>query len=444
MRDLILKQVKKSAKEYEVYLQKTEINEVHIQKNKIGFIDKTIDSGYGIRIHDGGIGFSSSNIFSDFVIKQTIKNALKSSRMTQKVDFNFPASKRFTEVKNIDKSIKNDGEGVVKDYTDQILKSIPKDILISFGKVRTYDSQIEIINSGGLDLKREETNFMLELSIIVEKSGKKVEFWPHEYRRRIKDLPVSNLNQWIKTARDQLIAETPKTERTTVIFSPNNVLDGLGSIIDSHSSGAAKVNGISKFNPEEKVASENLTVISDGLYPHGLMTGEFDDEGVPQRKNILIDNGIFKDYVYDQYYGIKDNRKSTGNGLRQGDTFFIFDIKYGGMPNNRISNFYVEPGKKTLQGLIGEVKHGILVDHFSWLAPDPTSGNFSSEIRAGYYIDNGQISKPIKGGLVTGNFFELMRNISGISNKSMITSGGTVLAGVCPFVRFENVQIAGK
>jgi predicted Zn-dependent protease len=444
MRDLILKEVKKSAKEYEVYLQKTEINEVHIQKNKIGFIDKIIDSGYGIRVHDRGMGFSSSNIFSDFIIKQTIKNALKSSRLSQKVDFNFPTPKKFSKVKNIDKSIKDNGEACVKNYANKILKSIPKDILISFGKVRTYDSQIQIINSEDLEPKREETTFMLELSIIVEKSGKKVEFWPHEYKTRIKDLPVSNLKQWIKIARDQLVAVTPKTEITTVIFSPNSVLDGLGSIIGSHSSGAAKVNGISKFIPGEKVASENLTVISDGLYPYGLMTSEFDDEGVPQRKNILIDNGIYKDYVYDQFYAIKDNRESTGNGLRQGDTFYIFDVKYGGTPNNKISNFYVKPGKKNIQKLIGEVKHGILVNHFSWLAPDPTSGSFSSEIRAGYYIDNGQISKPIKGGLITGNFFEMMKNISGISNKSVITSGGSVLAGVCPYVRFENVQVAGK
>jgi len=221
-------------------------------------------------------------------------------------------------------------------------------------------------------------------------------------------------------------------------------LDGLGSIIGSHSSGAAKVNGISKFSPGEKVASESLTVISDGLYPYGLTTNAFDDEGVPQRKNILIDNGIFKDYIYDQFYAIKDNRESTGNGLRQGDIFYVFDAKYGLLPNNKISNFYLKPGKKSLQKLIGEVKHGILIDNFSWLSPDSTSGNFSSEIRDGYYIDNGEISKPIEGGLIAGNFFELMRNISGISNKSNITSGGTVLAGVCPYVRFDDVQVAGK
>jgi len=444
MNNSIVKELEKSAKEYEVYLQKTEINEIHLQKNKINFFDKTINSGYGIRIHTKGLGFSSSNIFSNSAIKQTIKNALKSSEMTEKIKFNFPSSQTFQKVKNIDKKIKDKGEEAVRDYANKILNSISSDVLISFGKVRTYESHVEIINSEGLDLSREETNFMLELSIIVEKNGKKVEFWPHEYRRRVEDLPISNLKEWIKISRDQLSSIQPKTERTTVIFSPNTVLDGLGSTIGIHSTGSAKSNEISKFTPRDKVSSQNLTVISDGLYPYGLMTSEFDDEGIPQKKNILIDKGIFKDYVYDQFYAIKEGKKSTGNGLRQGDTFFVFDGKYGGMPSNRVSNFYVKPGKKSLDQLIGEVKHGILVNNFSWLFPDATTGIFSSEIRAGYYIEKGEITKPIKGGLVTGNFFDLVKNISGISNESVVTSGGTVLAGICPYIRFENVQIAGK
>jgi PmbA protein len=443
MRELILKELGKNAEEYEVYLQKTEVNEIHLQKNQINFIDKTIDSGYGIRVHTKGIGFSSSNIFFPLAIKQTIKNALKSSEMTQKVEFTFPSKQPLKEVENIDKKIKNNGDEAVRDYANQILNSIPKDVLISFGKIRTYDSHIEIINSEGLDLAREETNFMLELSIIIEKNGKKVEFWPHEYRRRIDDLPISNFEEWIKMARDQLVAEQPRTETTTIIFSPTSVLDGLGFVIDPHSTGSAKVNGISKFLSGDKVASDSLTVISDGLYPYGLMSSEFDDEGNPQRKNILIEKGVFKDYIYDQFYAIKDGNKSTGNGLRQNDTFFIFDGKYGGMPVNRVSNFFVKPGNKTLGQLIEEVKHGILVDHFSWLAPDGTTGDFSSEIRVGYYIDNGELTKPIKGGLIAGNILDMIKNISGISDKSVITSGGSVLAGICPYIRFENVQVAG-
>jgi len=444
MKEFILKEVERSTKEYEVFLQRTAINEVQLQKNKINFMDKTFASGYGIRIHTKGMGFSSSNILSDFAIKRTIKNALKSSEMTEKVKFNFPSTQTYKKVKMIDNKIKNNGEGIVREYANQIINLIPFDILVSFGKIRAYDTQIEIMNSEGLDITREETSFMLELSIIVEKNGKKYEFWPHVYRRRVDDLSLKNLEEWIKIARDQPNAIEPKTERTTVIFSPSAVLDGLGSTIGFHSTAYAKLNNISKFSPGDKVASEKLTIISDGLYPYGLMTSSFDDEGNPQRKNILIENGIFKNYVYDQFYALKDDTQTTGNGLRQSTTFFNFESKYATTPVNQVSNFYIKPGKLSLDQLINGVKHGIIVNKFSWLAPDSTTGKFSSEIRAGYYIDNGEMTKPIKGGLVAGDFFGLIKNISGISDEAIITSGGTVLAGVCPYIRFEDVQVAGK
>ena len=444
MKEYILSQLKKSAKNYELFMQHTKINEIHIQKNRIFLENITKDRGYGIRIYNKGIGFSSSNIGTFFAINKTIKNAKKSASLSEKVQFQFPSQKKFKTVKSVDKKIKENAEHEIRDFAEQILNIIPKDFLISFGKLRTYDSYTDIINSEGLNVRKEESDFMIEMSLIVEKNGKKVEFWPHQYRTRIQDISISDIERWIKIARDQLKAKAPKTERTTVIFSPSSVLDGLGSVIGTHASASAKVNGITKLVPEEKVAVKDLTIISDGLYPYGLMTNSFDDEGNPQKKINIIEKGIFKNYVYDQFYGIKDNHESTGNGLRQGDVFFVFDGKYGVQPTDQISNFYIKPGKKSLEKLISEVKHGILVDKFSWLSPDSISGTFSSQISAGYYIDNGEIADPIKGGLVTGNFFDLIQNISGISNESKIISGGTILAGVCPYIRFENVLVAGE
>ena len=101
MRELILKEAKKSIREYEVFFQETEVNEIHLQKNRINFFDKTNNSGYGIRVKTKGLGFSSSNILSDSAARQTIKNALINSRMTKKVDFTFPSSKPFKKVENI-------------------------------------------------------------------------------------------------------------------------------------------------------------------------------------------------------------------------------------------------------------------------------------------------------------------------------------------------------
>jgi len=444
MKEKIVNETRKSVKYYDIYLQTTEINEVHLEKNRINFFNKVLDSGYGIRVLKGGLGFSASNVKSDEAIKQTILNAIKSAEMTEKVEFEFPQQEKYPEVKTIGPKIKNKGEEGVRDYTEQLLNEIPEDVLLSFGKIRTYDSVTNIINSEGLNVQREETNFMVELSLIVKKNGIRMEFWPHEFRRRIQDLPISEIGKWIRIAHDQTIARQPKTEKTTVIFSPPMILDGLGTVIGSHATGSAKVNDVTKFSINDKLASEKLTIISDGLYPYGLMTSEFDDEGIPQRKVPIIENGVFKSFVYDQFYAIKDNTKSTGNGLKQGDVFYMFNGKYGGQPGDQISNFYVKPGDVSYGDLIEDIKHGILIEQFSWLNPDAITGKFSSEIRAGYYIDNGEIGEPIKGGLVIGNIFDMIKKIGVISDESVITSGSNVLAGVCPYIAFEDVQVAGK
>jgi len=444
MKQEIIDQTKKLAKDYDIYLQSTEINEVHLEKNRVNFANKVFDSGYGIRILKGGIGFSASNIKSDELIKKTILNAIKSAEMTEKVKFEFPKQGKYPEVEVVGRRIKNKGEQAVQEYAEQLLNEMSKDVLLSFGKVRSYDSFTNIINSEGLDVQKEDTNFMVELSLIVKKNNVRMEFWPHEYRRRMQDLPMERIKKWIQIANDQTIAKGPKTEQTTVVFSPEVVLDGLGTVLGSHATGSAKVNDVSRLAVGEKVATDELTIISDGLYPFGLGTSGFDDEGVAQRKIPIIEKGVFKGFVYDQFYALKDNTKSTGNGLKQSDVFFMFDGKYGMEPGNQISNFYVKPGDANYEEMIEDIDHGILVEQFSWMDPDAITGKFSSEIRAGYYIKDGEIAEPIKGGLVIGNIFDMIQKIESISDKSEITSASNVLAGVCPYISFRDVQIAGK
>jgi PmbA protein len=442
MRDMMLKEIK-GVENHEVFTVESEINEAHLEKNKINFSSKTFDSGYGIRVLDGGLGFSSSNVKSTEIIRKVVENARKSARMTEKVNFQFPTQRDFHRVEIVDKNIEDNAEDAIADFVERMLSEKPNDVNFSFGKFRTYDSKVSVFNSEGLDLERKETMFMVELSITVE-GAKKMEFWPHDFRRRIDGFGQEDFKKWFQLSRDQLRAELPDTGKMTVIFSPNSVADGLGTVIDFQASGVAKVNEMSKFSLGEKVGSDGLTVYSDGLYPFGLMSSGFDDEGVPQQKLTLIKDGVFKNFAYDQFYALKDGAQSTGNGLRQSTTFYVFDAKFASSPSNQVSNFYVKPGNKSLDALVAEVKDGIIVDKFSWLNPDGVTGDFSSEISAGYRIKEGGIASPIKGGLVAGNIIDMIKNISGISDQSVIASGGTFLSGICPHVRFEDVQVAGK
>ena len=436
---------KRKVESYEIFLQKTKINELQIMNDRINTVNKIVDGGYGVRIHNGGIGFSSSNLDTSQGIKRTVDNALRSAKISKKTNFGFPKpDKKYAPVENTDNTIVKQGFKKLESYAEGVISIVPKGVRISFGKLRTYDIKIGLVNSEGVSKTKNETYFMAEMSLMVESGGKKVEFWPHEYRRRIEDLPTSEIEFWAQLAKDQVKAKQPKTGKMPVIFSPRCVCDGLGGVIGYHSTGAAKVNEVSKFSADEKVASENLSILSDSFYPFGLMTNSFDDEGVATRKIFLIDGGFFKSHIYNQFYGFKAKVESTGNGFRQSDTFYFLDNKYGVRPLNQVSNFYVKPGNHSLGEMMSEIGNGIIVEKFSWLYPDATTGKFSSEIRAGYLIEDGEMTQPIKGGLVTGDMFEMIKNINTISNESIVCSGGTILAGVCPYISFDNVQVVGK
>jgi PmbA protein len=112
--------------------------------------------------------------------------------------------------------------------------------------------------------------------------------------------------------------------------------------------------------------------------------------------------------------------------------------------NGYPTNLSVKPGNLSLENMVSEVKNGILVEQFSWLNPDPMATSFSSEIRNAYMIKNGEYTGVLKGGMVSGKAFDMIKNISGISNQQFIESGATAFSCISPYIRFENVQVVGK
>jgi predicted Zn-dependent protease len=137
--------------------------------------------------------------------------------------------------------------------------------------------------------------------------------------------------------------------------------------------------------------------------------------------------------------------KPTGNGLKSLDGTIVNLInKNTVFVNGYPTNLSVKPGNLSLENMVSEVKNGILVEQFSWLNPDPMATSFSSEIRNAYMIKNGEYTQVIKGGMVSGKAFDMIKNISGISNQQFIESGATAFSCISPYIRFENVQVVGK
>ena len=181
----------------------------------------------------------------------------------------------------------------------------------------------------------------------------------------------------------------------------------------------------------QKVASDIVTVYDDGLLQGGLRTGKIDGEGVPQQKTPLIEKGILKSFIYDNYTARKENRESTGNASRAG---------YLSTPNVDASNFHIMPGSICKDDLLSEVKDGLLVSYLQGAhSSNPASGEFSVVATPAWKIKNGEIKHATKGVMIAGNMFQVLKDISAVANNERKL--GQL---VSPWISVQNVKVIGR
>ncbi|HLB56632.1 MAG TPA: metalloprotease TldD [Coxiellaceae bacterium] len=193
----------------------------------------------------------------------------------------------------------------------------------------------------------------------------------------------------------------------------------------------------------EKVASELCTVVDDGTIPNRRGSLSVDDEGTPTQKTILIENGILKNYMQDNLNARLMKTKSTGNGRRE---------SYSSLPMPRMTNTYLLPGKNTPEEIIASVEKGIYAADFSGGQVDITSGKFVFTASEAYLIENGKITRPIKGATLVGSGHEVLKKISMVGNDLKLDSGigncgkagQTIPVGVGqPTLKIESMTVGG-
>lgn len=178
--------------------------------------------------------------------------------------------------------------------------------------------------------------------------------------------------------------------------------------------------GASAFSGKvgEQVASSLCTVVDDGTLVNRRGSLNIDDEGVPGAYNVLIENGVLKGYMQDKMNARLMGVAPTGNGRRE---------SYAHLPMPRMTNTYMLAGTSTQQELIESVEKGIFATNFGGGQVDITSGKFVFSASEAYLIENGKVTKPIKGATLIGNGPEVMQKISMVGNDLEFDKG----VGVC-------------
>ncbi len=168
----------------------------------------------------------------------------------------------------------------------------------------------------------------------------------------------------------------------------------------------------------QKVASEHCTIVDDGTLPGRRGSLNMDDEGVPTQCTTLIENGILKGYMQDKLNAHLMGTKSTGNARRE---------SYAHLPMPRMTNTYMLAGKYAPEEIIASVDKGLYAVSFSGGQVDITSGKFVFSASEAYLIENGKITRPVKGATLIGNGPDVMTKVSMVGNDLQLDRG----VGVC-------------
>lgn len=227
----------------------------------------------------------------------------------------------------------------------------------------------------------------------------------------------------------RLGARKVKTCKVPIVFDPmvarsiiEHVFEGVnGDAVYRHASFLAGKLG-------EQVAGENVTVIDDGTVPGGFGTMPFDGEGLPTRRTVVIDRGVLASYLLNSYTARKLNLKSTGNASRG----------LAGTPGIGVGNFFLQPGPRSPQEIIGGIKDGLYVTELLGFGVNLVTGDYSRGA-SGQWIVNGEPAYPVEEITIAGNLKDVFNNITEIGNDLVFR--GAVAA---PTIRVDGMTVAGE
>jgi TldD protein len=193
----------------------------------------------------------------------------------------------------------------------------------------------------------------------------------------------------------------------------------------------------------QQVASPLCTVIDDGTIPNRRGSINVDDEGTPTSRTVLIEKGILRGYLQDRLNARLMKMSPTGNGRRE---------SFAHSPMPRMTNTFMLPGESTSEDILKSVKHGLYAISFGGGQVDITNGKFVFSASEAYLIEDGEVTRPVKGATIIGNGPDVLTRVSMVANDLALDSGiGTcgkdgqsVPVGVgLPTIKIDGITVGG-
>jgi PmbA protein len=301
-----------------------------------------------------------------------------------------------------------------------------------------------IINTLGVDMEEQETKTALVLVGSGKQNNEVTGGCSDFMLSRSVDLKPEEVGE--NVARKVISMFNPKPLKSfqgTAVFGPDAVSYQIVNVLIDTLKGETAAAGRSAWSKSvgQVVASENLTVVDDAVLEDGFSSRSFDDEGCRSQSTVLIRKGKLEGFMHNATSADVMKVDNTGNASRFAGgadmTRAIVGNGYRAKPEVYPSNLTIQKGNKTKEQLISEVKEGVLIEVMAGF-PQAGSGLVSAQLSQAFYIKNGEIQHPIKGGMTSGVAFDWFRKVSGVGNDAEQSQNAVV-----PSLRVEEAKIVG-
>lgn len=450
---VLLSAVSTGAEFAEIFMENNVKNSIGVINGKVERANSGIDYGCGIRIIDKD---KVVYVYTNKPERENLIRLAKEGAQAVKGE----GSIKSLVLKNID---------VNRLYVPEILpEKVKKSDIVNMLRLGSeaaysYNSVITQTNFGYLDSKQnvlianteglfaedERVRTRISVSAVASEGNEKQTgyFGPgalkgYEFYNNINIEDIAK--EAARSAVTMLKAENCPSGKMPVIMD-----NGFGGVIFHEACGhgleaAAIRKRASVFTDKigQKIASDKLTAIDDGTVPGSWGSINIDDEGIKSRRNILIENGILKNYMVDRYNGKLIGMEPTGSSRRESYKF---------VPVSRMTNTYIAQGIDKKEEIIADTEFGLYAKYMGGGSVNPASGDFNFAVSEAYIIRNGKICEPVRGATLIGNGAEVLHNIDRISDNIALAEGmcgassGSV--PVCvgqPMLRVQNITVGGR
>lgn len=300
-----------------------------------------------------------------------------------------------------------------------------------------------IVNSHGCKLTRSESLVSYWVAVRAEDSGKKAVSNETFQGRTLGELDAEGLAVRAGDRAIAMMEAAPISSRGVAVVWRNDVFAELIELMIGRTVTADAVQ--KKRSPwagklGEEIAHESISLVDEGLRKGGVGTRAFDDEGVPQRTTPVVEKGVLRSYLYDVYTANKEKRASTGNARRDIGIFTLIP-NYTRTPSPLPTNLVLQPGDATPEEIVEETRDGLYIVETigEWLS-NPISGELTATVTNGFLIRNGEMTQPVKGVIVSGNIFNILKGKMDLLGDDL-TNSQTAYA---PTARIIDMTVAGE